>query len=81
MGSTLKEKNLLLEEQILSFKSWPKLKREVTQDLSVHRIACLTAQKNNFDVKTLKCDAHPKANADVNMRVITIASCTFVQVG
>ena len=29
MESTLKGKNLLLEEQILSFKSWPLLRREV----------------------------------------------------
>ena len=28
MRSTIKGKNLLLEEQILSFNSWPLLKRE-----------------------------------------------------
>ena len=30
MGSTLKGKNLLLEEQILPFKSWSPLKRDAT---------------------------------------------------
>ena len=28
MGSVLKGKNLLLEEQILSFKSWPSLRKD-----------------------------------------------------
>ena len=35
MGSALKRKNLLLEEQILSFKRWPTLKRKVDMKITV----------------------------------------------
>ena len=39
MGSTLKGKNLLQEEQIISFKSWPVLRCEAkysSEHLNIH---------------------------------------------
>ena len=49
---------------------------------SSYRIACLIAlcpSLKKFYRKTLKCDAHAIAKADINNRVTTIALWTFIQ--
>ena len=59
-GSTLEGKNLLQEEQILSFKSWPSFRREVNENKGVASPESLPIHRNKNSHKILSLDSVSK---------------------